>query len=206
MILAVALLAFAPGAAKSQQSLSPEQARDFINRLGERTMAALKGQGMSPQQRGAELGRVLLDGLDFDTIAMHTLGRYGRRSDSREFREFATLFAAHVIDMAVEKFGSMPVESYSITSTQSLPNGDVMVNTSVAAGTMLNAGWRVRKLAEGPKIVDIMVDGYSMTTHFNGQFQDWLGKAGLEGLIGKMRGQVRKSPSLVVVRETRGNG
>jgi ABC-type transporter MlaC component len=206
MIIAIALGVFAPGAATGQQSLGAEQAREFINRLGQRTMVALKSQSMSPQQRGAELGRILLDGLDFDTISMHTLGRYGRRSDSSEFREFATLFAAHVIDMAIEKFGSMPVESYDVTSTQSMPNGDVVVNTSVAAGGTINAGWRVRLLPAGPKIIDIVVDGYSMTTHFNGQFQDWLSKAGLDGLVTKMRGQVRNSPSLIVVREIRGNG
>jgi ABC-type transporter MlaC component len=206
MILAVALGLFAPGAATGQQSLSADQARDFINRLGQRTMVALKGQGMSPRQRGAELGRILLDGLDFDTISMHTLGRYGRRSDSTEFREFSTLFAAHIIDMAIEKFGGMPVDSYAVTSSQSMPNGDVVVNTSVSAGGTISAGWRVRMLPAGPKIIDIMVDGYSMTTHFNGQFQDWLSKAGLEGLVNKMRGQVRNSPSLVVVREIRGNG
>ena len=206
MIVAIALGLFAPGVAMSQQSLSAEQARDFIDRLGQRTMVALKGQGMSPQQRGAELGRILLDGLDFDTISMHTLGRYGRRTDSTEFREFSTLFAAHIIDMAIDKFGSMPVDSYAVTSTQPMPNGDVVVNTSVAAGNSISAGWRVRLLPVGPKIVDIVVDGYSMTTHFNGQYQDWLSKAGLEGLVNKMRGQVRNSPSLVVVREIRGNG
>ncbi|MCC6469240.1 MAG: ABC transporter substrate-binding protein [Alphaproteobacteria bacterium] len=204
MIVAVAFGVFAPQAAMSQQSLSADLARDFIDRLGQRTMAALKSEGA--QQRGTELGRILLDGLDFDTIAMHTLGRYGRRPDSSEFREFATLFAAHVIDMAVEKFGNMPVESYAVTSTQPMPNGDVVVNTSVAAAGTINAGWRVRLMAGAPKIVDIVVDGYSMTTHFNGQFQDWLSKAGLEGLVGKMRSQVRNSPSLVVVREIRGNG
>lgn len=206
MILAVALLALAPGAASGQQGLSTEQARDFINRLGQRTLAALKGHDLSPRERGAELGRILLDGLDFDTIALHSLGRYGRRADSHEFREFATLFAAHIIDMAIEKFGSLPVESYSITSTQAMPNGDVVVNTSVSAGTMLNAGWRVRMLSGGPRIIDIMVDGYSMTTHFNGQFQDWLAKAGLDGLVAKMRGQTRNSPSLVVVRAVRDSG
>jgi ABC-type transporter MlaC component len=82
----------------------------------------------------------------------------------------------------------------------------VVVNTSVAAGGTINAGWRVRLLPAGPKIIDIVVDGYSMTTHFNGQFQDWLSKAGLDGLVTKMRGQVRNSPSLIVVREIRGNG
>jgi len=183
--------------------LTDEAARGFIAKMGERTMTALRMQ--DTQQRGAALGRILLDGMDFDVVSMHTLGRFGRRADSKDFQEFATLFAAYIIDMAIEKFGSMPIDSYAITSTAPMPNGDVVVQTSVAAGTApVTAGWRVRLMPSGPKIIDILVDGYSMTTHFAGQYQDWLSKAGLEGLVTKMRGQTRNSPSLLVVREIRG--
>lgn len=194
------------GSAQEAAALSPDAAREFINTLGQRTLKVMQSQNISPQQRGTEIGRILLDGVDFDIVSLHTLGRFGRKPESREFREFSMLFAAHVIDLAIEKFGSMPVQSYSITSAQSLPNGDVTVNTTVVpgGGQSLSAGWRVRQTPTGPKIIDIIVDGYSMTTHFNGQFQDWLSKAGLEGLVSKMRGQTKNSPSLVLVRTARG--
>ncbi|MCK6454307.1 MAG: ABC transporter substrate-binding protein [Alphaproteobacteria bacterium] len=194
------------GSAQEAAAVSPDAAREFINKLGQRTLSVLQAQNISPQQRGAELGRILLDGVDFDIVSMHTLGRFGRRPDSREFQEFSLLFSAYVIDLAIEKFGTMPVQSYSIVSAQSLPNGDVTVHTTVVPGSgqTLNAGWRVRQTAAGPKIIDIVVDGYSMTTHFAGQYQDWLSKAGLEGLVSKMRGQTRNSPSLVLVKSVRG--
>lgn len=193
------------GSAQEAAALSPDAAREFINKLGQRTLSVLQSQNISPQQRGAELGRILLDGVDFDIVSMHTLGRFGRRPESREFQEFSLLFSAYVIDLAIEKFGTMPVQSYTIVSAQSLPNGDVTVHTTVVpgAGQTLNAGWRVRQTAAGPKIIDIVVDGYSMTTHFAGQYQDWLSKAGLEGLVSKMRGQTKNSPSLVLVKSVR---
>jgi len=192
--------------AQQAAALSPDAAREFINKLGQRTLSVLQAQNVSQQQRGAALGRILLDGIDFDIVSMHTLGRFGRRPESKEFQEFSLLFSAYVIDLAIEKFGSMPVQSYSVVSAHGLPNGDVTVNTTVVpgAGQTLNAGWRVRQTPAGPKIVDIVVDGYSMTTHFNGQYQDWLSKAGLEGLVTKMRGQTKNSPSLVLVRSVRG--
>lgn len=187
-------------------ALTQDLARAFIDELGQRTLGALHSSGQTTEQRTAELGLILLDGVDFDTIAMQTLGRYGRRGDSKEFGEFATLFSAYIIDMAVEKFGAMPISAYSVTTTSMLPNGDVMVNTSIASTNTINAGWRVRLLPGGPKIVDIIVDGYSMTTHFAGQFQDWLSKAGLDGLVSKMRNQTKNSLSLVVVRAMRQQG
>lgn len=187
-------------------TLTPDLARGFIDELGQRTLGALQASGQTAEQRTAELGLILLDGVDFDTIAMQTLGRQGRRTDSKEFSEFATLFSAYIIDMAVEKFGTMPINAYSVTSASAMPNGDVMVLTSIASTNTINAGWRVRMLPDGPKIVDIVVDGYSMTTHFAGQFQDWLSKAGLDGLVSKMRNQTKNSLSLVVVRAMRGQG
>lgn len=194
-----------PVAAVAPGALTPDTARSFIDKLGQRTLAVLQSQSTPAPQRGAELGRILLDGIDFDVVAMQTLGRYGRKPDSKDFHEFATLFAAHVIDLAIEKFGSLPVQSYTIGSVNSYPNGDIMVNTAVmpGGGQTLNTGWRVRSTPAGYKIVDISVDGYSMVTHFANQFSDWLSKAGLEGMVTKLRGQTRNSPSLALVRAHR---
>lgn len=187
--------------------LTQDLARSFIDDLGQRTLSALRAGDLTAEHRTAEIGLILLEGVDFDTIALQTLGRYGRRSDSKEFAEFSTLFSAYIIDMAVDKFGAMPIESYTVTSASAMPNGDMMVQTAVAAGgNPINAAWRVRMLPGGPKIIDIIVDGYSMTTHFAGQYQDWLSKAGLEGLVSKMRNQTKNSLSLVVVRAMRGQG
>ena len=200
------VVAFAPVSVSAQAGhLTSETARDFINGLGKRTLSALQQQ--NAQQRIAEIGRILLDGMDFDIVSMHTLGRYGRRPDSDEFREFSRLFSAYIIDLAVEKFGSTAIESYAVNGAQELPNGDVLVQTNVVqgAGGSIGAGWRVRETPAGPKIIDILVDGYSMTTHFNGLYADWLSKAGLSGLVNKMRGQTRNSPSLALVQSVRGS-
>lgn len=202
-LLTLVLFHLAAPVQAQQSAITPEAARAFIDKLGARTLTVL--QSNSPQ-RGADLGRILLEGIDFDIVSMHTLGRYGRRPDGADFREFSTLFSAYIIDLAIEKFGSMPIRSYTISEARPLPNGDAIVNTVVApdGGNTLNTGWRVRNTPEGPKIIDITVDGYSMVTHFSGQFSDWLSKAGLSGLVAKMQGQTRNSPSLVLVRAARG--
>lgn len=205
-LFALALLQFPAPVQGQQTAITPEAARAFIDKLGVRTLNALQSASLPPQQRGAELGRILLEGIDFDIVSMHTLGRYGRRPDGSDFREFSTLFSAYIIDLAIEKFGAMPIRSYTVSEARAMPNGDAMVNTVVSSdgGNSLNTGWRVRNTPDGPKIIDITVDGYSMVTHFSNQFADWLSKAGLSGLVTKMRGQTKNSPSLVLVRSMRG--
>ncbi len=204
-LFALVLLQVQAPALGQQTAIAPDAARAFIDRLGQRTLSVLQSSAPAPQ-RGADLGRILLEGIDFDIVSMHTLGRYGRKPDSADFKEFSTLFSAYIIDLAIEKFGAMPIRSYDIAEARPLPNGDAMVNTVVIpdGGNSLNTGWRVRNTPEGPKIIDITVDGYSMVTHFSNQFSDWLSKAGLSGLVTKMRGQTRNSPSLTLVRATRG--
>ncbi len=200
----VAVFLTVPATGQAQQAMSPEAARAFIEKMGQRTLNVL--QANNSPQRSADLGRLLLDAIDFDSVAMQTLGRYGRKPDSQDFREFSTLFATYIIDLAIEKFGALPIRGYSIAGANQFPNGDVMINTTVSpeGGNALNTGWRVRQTGAGPKIVDISVDGYSMVTHFNGQYADWLSKAGLAGLVTKLRSQTRNSPSLALVQQVRG--
>ncbi len=197
-----------PGPVHGQQpaAIAPDAARAFIDKLGQRTLSVLQSRELPAPQRGAALGRILLEGIDFDIVSMHTLGRYGRKPDGSDFKEFSMLFSAYIIDLAIEKFGALPIRSYTIAEARQLPNGDVMVNTAVVpdGAETLNTGWRVRGTPQGLKIIDITVDGYSMVTHFSNQFSDWLSKAGLAGLVTKMRGQTKDSPSLVLVRSMRG--
>jgi ABC-type transporter MlaC component len=61
------------------------------------------------------------------------------------------------------------------------------------------AGWRVRAGGDRPKIVDVFVQGASAGMHFRNRFQDWLGKAGVDGMIEKLRSLTKDSPNLALV-------
>jgi phospholipid transport system substrate-binding protein len=205
-LLVISFAAFGQETAMPAPERSPRAAAAaFVEMLDRRLLQVLQQPDMTPRERSVAIARILFDVTDFDVVSAHTLGRYGRLPDSAEFREFSVLFAAHVIDLGIEKLGELQVRSYAVGRADPTADGDVIVTTDVALAGRdgLTLGWRVHLAGGTPRITDIEVDGYSLTTHFNEQYRDWLSKAGLKGLIDKLRQQTRNSPSLAYIRTAR---
>lgn len=193
---------------EKSQKLNTEQqalvsnARDYIQTMGDRAYAVLRDTPLGSKQRNEEMAVLLLDAMDFPAIARFTLGRRGRSAKGDTFVEYTRLFAAHFIDVANERISNTKPLGFNITSAKHLPNDDVVVNTAIQfeAEEAFEAGWRVRNHKNrGYKIVDVYVQGASAAMHFRNQFSDWLGKAGMTGMMQKLRGMTKESPNLVHV-------
>jgi phospholipid transport system substrate-binding protein len=199
-VLAAALAAPWPVAAA--ETVSVEAARAFVADFGDRTLGAIKVPSRSVDERTVELGRVLIDGVDFETLARFVLGRRGRRAKGAQFREFTQLFAAHIIDLAIERFAEMEVQGYEITKVREMPDGDVLVTTEIThgSGEPFKAGWRVRLRDGRYRVNDLLVEGYSIGIHFRNQFERSV-HAGLPGLIQKLRQLTRGSPAVAVAKQ-----
>jgi ABC-type transporter MlaC component len=196
---ALAILAFAPPASAAEV-LAPEAARQFIVAMGERAVGLLGDQG-DPAKRNQGFAELMVDAIDFDALAVATLGRMARTASGRDKREFAVLFAAHVIDVAIERFGNLQVEKVATGNLRAMPNGNVIVNTVIdrKADAALSVDWRVHKTPRGPLINDIEVEGYSLAIHYRGEFER-VGVSTVPGLIDRLRGMTKDSPALPVVR------
>jgi ABC-type transporter MlaC component len=206
-IAALAALLFAAPAcpapaaeALAAEVLAPEAARQFIVAMGERAVALLGEQG-DAARRNQGFAELMVDAIDFDALAAATLGRMARTASGRDKREFAVLFAAHVIDVAIERFGNLQVEKVTTGNLRAMPNGNVMVNTVIdrRADAALSVDWRVHKTPRGPLINDIEVEGYSLAIHYRGEFER-VGVSTVPGLIDRLRGMTKDSPALPVVR------
>ncbi len=191
-----------------KKKLSPEQeailvdARDYIQRMGDRTFAVLKSNPVGSSTRSTELAVLMIEAIDFQALSRFSLGRAGRRVKGQSFEEYTRLFAAHFIDIAADNLKEADPSGFSITSAKVFPNSDVLVETAISyvTGDNFEAGWRVRRHGAGHKIVDVFVQGASAAQHFRNQFADWLGKAGVSGMITKLEGMTKGSPHLALVR------
>lgn len=193
--VSVAAAATAPGQGETI-------AQDFITTMGNRAFDVMRGTQSGSEARKAEFARLLVDAMDFEALAMFTLGRYGRNVKGPAREEYTRLFTAHFIDVALQQLADTDATQFAILSTKQLPNGDVMVMTKIEVvgdPQPWEAGWRVRPDGAKPKIVDVFVQGASAGMHFRNRFQDWLGKAGVDGMIEKLRSLTKGSPNLALV-------
>jgi len=183
----------------SKPAMPPDTAKKFITDMGNKTVAVLSQQA-DGQARTSAFTSIMLEAIDFDALAMQTLGKMARTVTPNDRKEFTELFAAYVIDVAVQRFGSTKVDSFSIGEIKPQPNGDVKVNTAVATNEKpLSVDWRVHDKAGQPRINDVEVDGYSLVIHYRGEFER-AGVSNVPGLINKLRSLTANSQSLPVVR------
>lgn len=178
--------------------IAPDEAKKFINDMGNRTVAILaKGDAKA---RNDAFTAIMIEAMDFESMALQTLGKMARTVSANDKKEFTQLFAAYVIDVAIDKFGTTQVKSFAIGELKQQPNGDIKVNTQVAAADKpLNVDWRVHNKTGKPSINDVEVDGYSLVIHYRGEFER-AGVSNVPGLISKLKSLTSNSTALPVVR------
>lgn len=185
--------------AAPKKAVTEDAAKTFITEMGNRTMTVMMQQG-SPESRNDAFTKLMLDAIDFDSLANQTLGKMARTVTPGDRKEFTELFAAYVIDVAIQKLGSTSVQSFSIGALKPQPNGDIKVNTAVTTGDKpLSIDWRVHDKDGSTRINDIEVDGYSLVIHYRGEFER-AGVSTVQGLIAKLQGLTQSSGILPVVR------
>jgi len=182
------------------QAVSPDAAKQFIAAMGERAITV--GKETNPTQRNNDFTKLMLDGMDFESLAVATLGKMARTASPPEKKEFTRLFAAYVIDVAVAKLGNTQINRFALGGTKTEPNGDVKVNTAIdrVGDKPIQVDWRVKSVDGKPKINDLEVEGFSLRTHYTGEFER-AGVSTVSGLIGKLKDLNKNSAALPVVAQ-----
>ena len=200
LVLAVALTATAGASAEEDSVIAG--AREFVAGIGDRTIEVLTAPSITEDEIKIGLGELLLEGVNFELLGRFALGRRGRRAKGSRFEEYVQLFAAHIIDLAAERFAELGVQGYSITKARKMPNGDVIVSTEIyrESGEPFEAGWRVRLRDNRYRINDMLVEGYSVGIHFRNSFER-LNDGSLGGIVRKLRSKTSGSPALELAKQ-----
>jgi phospholipid transport system substrate-binding protein len=198
-VFGLALGGFAGGA--GAQSIAPDAAKKFITDMGNRTVATLEKQG-NVAQRNGDFTRIMIEALDFEALALSTLGKMARTVSPADKKEFTQLFAAYVIDVAIEKFGNIQVTGFGIGEVRQQPNGDVKVNTAInrSGDKPISVDWRVRNTNGAPRINDLEIEGYSLSIHYQGEFQR-AGVSNVQGLIQRLKDLTSNSKAMAAVQQ-----
>ncbi len=198
---ALALALFGLTGTAGAQNMAPDQAKQFIADMGNRAVTTLSKQG-NPAERNKEFTNLMLEGMDFDSLALATLGKMARTASAPDKKEFTRLFAAYVIDVALEKFGNIQINKVAIGAVKSEPNGDAKVDTMIdrTGDKPLQVAWRVKNVDGKPKVNDMEVESFSLRTHYTGEFER-AGVSTVGGLINKLKDLNKNSKAWPVVQQ-----
>lgn len=191
LLAMLALLLAVPVTAQALASETPPE-QIFVQNLGAEALRVLADKSVTKEQAAATFKKMLNDNFDVPTISRFVLGRYWNIATPAQQQEYATLFNRMVEKIYVDRFGLYSGETFNVTGARADAGGtDTIVLSQVVRpqGPPVNVEWRVRSMNGALKIVDVIVEGVSMSVTQRAEFASVIQRGGgnVEALLAMLR-------------------
>lgn len=175
MAIAALAMAFgmsvAPASAKDDKAHSKEVlqgASNFIQNLGDRAIDILENEDLSSEEINDRFRDLLNDSFDMSTIGRFVLGRYWRQASDEQQEEYQDLFRKMVEEVYLSRFEDYSGQKFDVMGPRADGAGrDIIINSKLippegdASEVLID--WRVRYKNSRYQIVDVIVEGVSMS-------------------------------------------
>lgn len=190
------LLALAPSNALAAPAA--RTAENVVQRLVEQVWQVLE-EGRIDDRSYAQLLPVIERQTDLSLLARLVLGRHWRQASTTQRDEYQTLFRSFVLQTFVKRvrryagpnLGTVD-DRFEIITSRDVSKRDVLVNSRVLppSSPPLRVDWRLRRRAEEPVIIDLIVEGVSLLVTQRSEFAAVVEHVGMDGLISELRSRV----------------
>lgn len=196
LISAAALISLALGQTPASATAG-QSAGSFIQSLGDKVITVLKDSSLNEEQREQTFHQLFVEGFDVPSISRFTLGRFWRQATPQQRSEYTQLFEDFVIRTYASRFGQYSGQQFELKDVRQEPSGDSMVQSVISQpnGPPVRIDWRVRGSNGNYKIVDVVVEGYSMAITQRQEFASVIENGGgkVETLIAALRTKVQQA-------------
>jgi phospholipid transport system substrate-binding protein len=146
---------------------------------------------MGPEDRQREFRQLLTNGFHLDLIGRFVLGRHWRRASDQERAEFQRLFEDYVVASYSRQLSNYAGERLVIEGGRAQGDRGALVSSQITRrqGEPLHVEWRLRRVGDGWKIIDVVVEGISMAVTHRSEFSSVIGSHGgrIDGLLEVLR-------------------
>ena len=145
--------------------LLPGEARDMVKALGDAAVTMLSNQQLSQPEKTRRFRHLLNQSFALRGIARFALGRYWRRSDFAQRRRYLVLFEDYIVNSYAARFGNYSGESFIVVDESIDQRGWATVKTRIQrpGGEPVEVIWHLRERLGAVRIVDVVVEGISMS-------------------------------------------
>lgn len=166
---------------KTSSMPATKGAMTFVDSVGKRGIGILSAAATSEVQRKQSFKSLLNDSFDLTTIGRFALGRYWRVATAQQRGEYQRLFEKMIIDVYSDRFSSYSGQQLKTDSAKMVSDTDAMVTTFILpkdGGEKVRVDWRVRNTRGTYKIVDVVVEGVSMSVTQRSDFASVIQRGG----------------------------
>tara|TARA_B100000161_G_C33457065_1_gene371713 strand:- start:100 stop:732 length:633 start_codon:yes stop_codon:yes gene_type:complete len=192
LLLATYVFAVVLGFPVQSGATAQDKPAQFIKGLADEAIAILSNREGSLDEREKKFRAVLRDDFAMDKIGRFAAGKYWRRMSDTQKAEYQRLFEEWILKTYSMRFGGYAGEKVDVKRTIKAGQSDVFVRTNITGerGRKLKVDWRVRRIDDRYKIIDVVVEGVSMLVTQKAEFGAVLRQRGVDGLIGILRSQL----------------
>lgn len=199
-LLAVAGTAATPSAFAQTRS---EEAARFVADLGARAIDVLIEPGLGREEQARRFNVLLNEGFDVPYIGRFVLGRYWQVATEAERRDYLDLFEKLIISVYADRFAQYSGRSLDASETLKIlghrdeGERDAIVSSQINRpdGPPVAVDWRVRERDGAFKVIDVAVEGVSMSVTQRNEFSSVIQRGGgsIEALLQALRQRVGRS-------------
>ena len=174
---------------------SPQTASDMVQSLGDRALSILADKSKTAVDRRDLFHTLLRDNFDLPIIGRFVLGNYWHQATPEQQQEYLRLFESLVIGIYSDRFELYSGEKFRVVTSRAESERDFIVTSDIVHpnGTSIAVDWRLRAHEGQPvKIVDVSVEGVSMSVSQRSEFASVIQRAGgqIDGLLKILRERV----------------
>ncbi len=168
-----------------------DQAGSFIRSLVDEAIVSLAKQDVSREVRIKRFRKMFTAHFSVRTIGKFVLGRYWKKANKKERTDYLGLFEDLMVVSYVDRFARYAGENLNVTRTRSENAKDATVFTQISrkAGQPVKVLWRVRAYGDTMKVLDVIVEGASMSQTLRSDFGSIIRQKGgkVSGLLEVLR-------------------
>lgn len=158
-------------------------ASKFVQGLGDKAVGTLANKSLSAEQQSKVFRDMLHNSFDLDLLGKFALGPNNWKSSTPEQKqEYLKLFEKLVVQIYSDRFKLYSGEKFKVTSAKAEDDRDSYVTSDIlrtdpsAAPTQVD--WRVRNKGGRYQVIDVIVEGVSMSVTQRSEFAAVIQKNG----------------------------
>ena len=175
------------------QDAASEGAKNFISSMGDRGINFLGNESMSIEAKKAEFSDLLNESFDMNTIGRFALGTYWKVATPAQQKEYLKLFNTMIVKVYSKRFSDYKGQKFTVKSSRKDSEKDYIVTSFIIPGDgpQVQVDWRVRNKGGSYRVVDIMVEGVSMSQTQRADFASVINRGGgkVDVLLNHLRQQ-----------------
>lgn len=194
MRLALALIVTTLMLALPARAADTAKAQAFVQEMSGQALEVVRQPNMPYAQAYQSFDRIFTSGFDVPTIGQFVLGRYWRTATDAQKREYTELFRKFVVKTYTDRFRQYNGESFEVTGARAIDGGDVLVDSRIVSPSgrpPVSVSWRVRDRGGSMKVIDVVLEGLSMSENQRQEFASVISSGGgdVEALLKRLRAQ-----------------